>query len=204
MKLRNKIIIGALGISLFSGTAGVYAGTAIEMYKTARGNIATVEPENVHKNRIGITINGKEIKQDTWYADGVTYAPIREVANMLGASVEYNSATQSADIITEPELLNLLGLELQRTYYGVIKASSWARDSNFEFRITRFNPSTNEFDGTIAIDSNKYTVAGTISATKIVFKDSSSRKYELNYNGPEDKFVGKWSSSNWYVWFSLD
>ena len=83
-----------------SGGIGVYAGTIIESYKTVRGNIATVETENVHKNRIGITVNGKDISNQTWYANGVTYAPIREVANMLGASVEYNSTTQSADIVT--------------------------------------------------------------------------------------------------------
>ena len=77
---------------------GVYAGTIIDSYKTIRGNTATVEEEQIHKNRIGITVNGQPINQDTWYANGVTYAPLRDVAETVGASVNYNSTTQSANI----------------------------------------------------------------------------------------------------------
>ncbi|WP_243355857.1 copper amine oxidase N-terminal domain-containing protein [Bacillus litorisediminis] len=100
--MKIKTIAGVLvGLSIFS--TGVYAGTVIEQYKTPRGNYAVVEQEEIHKNRIGITVNGQEISKDTWYSDGVTYAPIRDVAELLGAEVVYNSSTWSADITTNTE-----------------------------------------------------------------------------------------------------
>ncbi|MFJ7891375.1 hypothetical protein ACIQYL_25435 [Lysinibacillus xylanilyticus] len=51
---------------MFTGGVSVDAGPIIERYKTPRGNIATVESENVHKNRIGITVNGKKLTNETW------------------------------------------------------------------------------------------------------------------------------------------
>ncbi|WP_078410308.1 stalk domain-containing protein [Priestia abyssalis] len=97
--MKKKLIAGIAGISLLSGGIGVYAGEVIKSYKTPRGNIATVEQENIHKNRIGLTVNGEEIKQPTWYHDQEkTYVPLRAVSEALGAKVNYNQETMSADI----------------------------------------------------------------------------------------------------------
>ena len=62
MKFSKKVLVSTIGACLFTGGLGlgVFAGTIIESYKTYRGNIATVEQENVHKNRIGITVNGED------------------------------------------------------------------------------------------------------------------------------------------------
>ena len=60
-------------------------------------------PVNVHKQRIGLSVNEKTVEWTTWYADGVTYLPMRDVAGILGASVNYNSPTMSADLFTESE-----------------------------------------------------------------------------------------------------
>jgi hypothetical protein len=98
VKLGKKILIGTLMTTLMAGGVAS-AGKVISQYKTPRGNIATVEQEKVHKNRIGITVNGKAIKKETWYHEsGVTFIPMREVSELLGAKVNYNSKTMSADI----------------------------------------------------------------------------------------------------------
>lgn len=96
--MKKTVLAGFLGVSLLFGGAGVYAGTLIDQYKTNRGTTATVEREDIHKNRIGIEVNGKAIKTDSWYANGVTYIPLREVSNLLGATVDYNTSTQTAKI----------------------------------------------------------------------------------------------------------
>ena len=191
MKFSKKILVSTLAVGLFTGgIGGVYAGTIIERYKTPRGNIATVEQENVHKNRIGITVNGKELKNQTWYANGVTYAPIREVATILGASVNYNSTTQSADIVTGLELLNLLGLEIGVPYYLYYKE----KVLEGPFTITYFDPRTNEFKGTLVHYGNtvKREIEGKISETKLRFTlvDSPKRAFEFDYNGGTKEFKG--------------
>lgn len=99
MGIKKKVLVGTIGLTLF--TSGAMAGTVIQSYKTPRGNIATVEREDIHKNRIGITVNGQKVKKDTWYSNDVTYAPLRDVSEILGAKVNYNSKTMSADIIFE-------------------------------------------------------------------------------------------------------
>ncbi|MGE8081450.1 stalk domain-containing protein [Peribacillus loiseleuriae] len=77
----------------------MYAGNLISSYKTPRGNIASVEQESIHKNRIGLTVNGKVVKGSSWYHDTEkTYVPLRAVSEMLGATVNYNDKTMSADI----------------------------------------------------------------------------------------------------------
>ena len=98
--MKKKILIGTIGFSLFA--TGAYAGTIIDSYKTPRGNTATIEKEEIHKNRIGVTVNGKAIKSNTWYdPEEKTFVPLREIAEMLGAEVSYNSKTMAADIITK-------------------------------------------------------------------------------------------------------
>ena len=99
MGIRKKVLVGTIGFTLF--TSGALAGTVIQSYKTPRGNMATVEKEEIHKNRIGITVNGQKVKKDTWYSNDVTYAPLRDVSELLGAEVKYNSKTMAADIIFE-------------------------------------------------------------------------------------------------------
>jgi len=99
MGIKKKILVGTIGLTLF--TSGALAGTVIQSYKTPRGNMATVEKEEIHKNRIGITVNGQKVKKDTWYSNDVTYAPLRDVSEILGAEVKYNSKTMAADIIFE-------------------------------------------------------------------------------------------------------
>ena len=175
-----------------------------------------MEQENIHKNRIGITVNGKEIKPDTWYANGVTYAPIREVANMLGASVEYNGTTQSADIVTESKMLELHGLKMQTTYYGKLFHSTYKNGYiALEFKITSFDPATDQFKGTLKRNDTLYSIEGKISPNKIVFKDKEKINnggfgyndlytYELDYDGANNKFVGTTSWGNLKVEVSID
>lgn len=92
----KKVLFAVLALSLFS--TGVLAGAVVKQYKTPRGNIAIVETTDVHKGRVGLKVNGEEIRQQTWYADSVTYVPLRAVAEALGAEVKYNAETMSADI----------------------------------------------------------------------------------------------------------
>lgn len=98
--MKKRAIAGFLSVGILFGGAGVYAGTVIDQYQTNRGTTAVVEREDIHKNRIGVEVNGKTVKTDTWYANGVSYVPLREVSNLLGANVDYNQANQSAKITT--------------------------------------------------------------------------------------------------------
>lgn len=82
-------------------TSGVYAGTVIKSYKTPRGNMATVEKMDMHKGRVGLTINGEKILKETLYISSTTYVPLRAVSEMLGAEVVYNNKTMAADITLE-------------------------------------------------------------------------------------------------------
>ncbi|GEM_PF-2422291 len=96
----KKILVSVMALGLFS--TGVYAGTVIGQYKTPRGNFATIEKEEIHKNRIGITVNGKKVDSNSWYSEEEkTFVKLRDVAEMLGAEVVYNEKTMSADIITK-------------------------------------------------------------------------------------------------------
>ncbi|MFK2825556.1 stalk domain-containing protein [Bacillus sp. B190/17] len=98
--VKGMIIGSVLTAGLGSGAA--YAGTVIHQYKTPRGNTAAVEEENVHKNRIGVTVNGQAVNSDTWYHDsGKTFVQLRDVAEMLGAKVNYNSKTMSAELVLQ-------------------------------------------------------------------------------------------------------
>lgn len=92
----KKVLFAVLALSLFG--SGVLAGTVVKQYKTPRGNIATVEKMDVHKGRVGLVVNGEVINKQTWYADSVTYVPLRAVAEALGAEVNYNNETMTAEI----------------------------------------------------------------------------------------------------------
>lgn len=219
--ISRKILVSTLGVCLLSGSIGVYAGTVIESYKTPRGNIATVESEKVHKNRIGISENGKEIKQETWYANNTIYAPLREVAESLGATVNYNEKTMSADIVL-PYKINT-DLNTHETYYGTAYAG---KQSNprltwpFEFKITSINPSTGELEGELTWTSLKavHKIVGKVSDNKLIFRESDyinkgkaslGASYTLTYNGIENKFAGTWTDGKsevvqWNLFISLD
>ncbi|MBM7648450.1 hypothetical protein JOC78_001392 [Bacillus ectoiniformans] len=94
------IIIGAI-LTAGIGSGVTYAGTVIDQYKTPRGNIATVEEEHIHKNRLDVTVNGQPVESHTWYHnDEKTFVKLRDIAEMLGAEVNYNPQTMSADIFT--------------------------------------------------------------------------------------------------------
>ena len=182
MKKGKKIAAGTLALTLFGG-ACVYAGTVIDRYKTPRGNIATVETENVHKNRIGITVNGEAVTSNTIYFNNTTYAPIREVATMLNASVNYNSRTMSADIFTETNLLDLFGITLHTEY--LIATSSYTSST---FKMTLFNPTTNQFEGLIG----KKGITGYLTESEMVYEfvgDSSSPAVELKFDFSNHHFM---------------
>lgn len=182
MKKAKKIVAGTLALTLFGG-ACVYAGTIIDRYKTPRGNIATVETENVHKNRIGITVNGQSVTADTIYFNNTTYAPIRDVATMLNASVNYNNQTMSADILIANELLDLFGIKLNKEY--LIATSSYTSST---FKMTVFNPTSNEFEGLIR--ENK--IKGYLTESKMVYEfvgDSSSSSVELIFDASNNHFI---------------
>ncbi|KMY54345.1 hypothetical protein AC623_10725 [Bacillus sp. FJAT-27231] len=95
-KMLGKIAVGTLAFSLFG--SGVYAGTVVKSYKTPRGDMATVEKEEVHKNRIALEVDGKKVKKSTLYLNGTTYVPLRDTAELLGAKVDYDSKTMAAKI----------------------------------------------------------------------------------------------------------
>lgn len=182
MKKGKKIVAGTLALSLFGG-ACVYAGTIIDQYKTPRGNIATVETENVHKNRIGITVNGETVTSNTIYFNNTTYAPIRDVATMLNASVNYNATTMSADIFTENELLDSFGIKLNKEY--LIATSSY---TSATFKMTLFNPTSNEFEGLI----REKKIKGYLTESKLVYEfvgDSSSPSVELIFDASNNHFI---------------
>ena len=96
--MKKKAFIFTLaGALLFGG--GVHAGTIIDSYKTNRpGQIATVELETVHKGRIGLISGGRQVAEHTWYADGVTYVPLRQATELLGADLIYDTKTQTATL----------------------------------------------------------------------------------------------------------
>lgn len=98
--MKKKIAISTLALSVFG--SGVYAGTVVKTYKTPRGDFATVEKEEIHKNRISLEVDGKQVKKPTWYVDGTTYVPLRDAAEMLGAEVLYDSKTMGAKITKMP------------------------------------------------------------------------------------------------------
>lgn len=188
---KKSLISGALGLAVLSGGIGVYAGTVIDQYKTPRGNIATVEKEDVHKNRIALKVNGKAVSKSTWYSNDTTYVPIRDVAEMLGASVNYSSATMSADIITSSKLLNLLGIKLQVPYYGTYHEAYNGLRGDIQFKMTAFNPTTNTFEGQLTIRSFINKVTGKLSETKMTFTDvKTGHVYDLNYKASESKYIG--------------
>ncbi|GLY12193.1 stalk domain-containing protein [Pseudobacillus badius] len=95
-KLLGKIAVCTLAFSLFG--SGVYAGTVIKSYKTPRGDIATVEKEEIHKNRIALEVDGKKVKKSTLYLNQTTYVPLKDAAQILGAEVNYDSKTMTAQI----------------------------------------------------------------------------------------------------------
>lgn len=117
--MKKKVIACVVGVCVLCGGMGTYAGTVIEQYKTARGTTAIVEQENVHKNRIAIEVDGKSVKTDSWYANDVTYIPLREVSNLLGAKVEYVSKTQTAKITSGEQTNPTNPTQLSQTIKGI-------------------------------------------------------------------------------------
>ncbi|OLN21691.1 hypothetical protein BTO30_13380 [Domibacillus antri] len=99
--LKQKVVISSLALSVFG--SGVYAGTVVKTYKTPRGDFATVEKEEIHKNRISLEVDGGKVKKPTWYVDGTTYVPLRDAAEMLGAEVLYDPITMGAKITNKPQ-----------------------------------------------------------------------------------------------------
>lgn len=119
--MNKRLLFSLLAIFLLFGGTAAYAGKIIKTYKTVRGTTATVEEEEIHKGRIGLTVNGTVVNKPTWYAGATTYVPLRDVSEMLGASVNYNSDTQSADIIlksggSSPQNLNVLKVYSDLSY----------------------------------------------------------------------------------------
>lgn len=145
-KIIKKVLILTLTLLLF-GT-GVFAGTVISTYKTNRGNFATIEREDVHKNRIALKVNGKSLKNDSWYADGVTYVPLREAAEMLGAEVNYISSTQTAEINTIGHKDNVLIKQSDLPY--TLKSA----DNKFILTINSFKATTSGVTMNITATNN--------------------------------------------------
>ncbi|WP_171038235.1 stalk domain-containing protein [Aquibacillus sediminis] len=107
--MKWKILFSVIILVLL--TTGVVSAAVINQYKTPRGNAATVESLDIHKERVGLTVNGETVEQPTWYHEGKTYVPLRASAEMLGAKVNYNSDSMSADIVNDNTFLEdlLLG-----------------------------------------------------------------------------------------------
>ena len=102
-------------------------------------------------------------------------------------SVEYNGSTQSADIVTESNLLNLLGLKIGVPYYWEI------REDQRIFQITDFDPNTNEFKGTYSYITGRdkgsvANIKGKISESKLRFQSEYGHTYELTYYGGTKEF----------------
>lgn len=143
--MKKGVFITILSLCLVFGGLGVYAGTVIKSYKTIRGNIATVEREDIHKNRIGLVVDGKNVKSDSWYANGVTYIPLREVSTLLGASVTYDSATQSARLTSNNGQQTTPSTDLSQTINKItVKIDKVLQDSDsLKIYVTYIN-GTNE------------------------------------------------------------
>lgn len=152
--MRKKVLIGTLMSSLLVGGV-VSAGKVIDQYKTPRGNIATVEQETIHKNRIGITVNGKPIQSNTWYHDKEkTYVKLRDVSEMLGAKVNYNEKTMSADI-TLPQGTTTQDLNNMKIYSELYKMHDdieWLSSQLYHV-LDRFYLALNEFSDNGDVDS---------------------------------------------------
>lgn len=150
----KKVLLLTMIFSLF--TTGVYAGTVISKYKTNRGDYATVEREDIHKNRIALKVNGVKLKNKSWYVGGVTYVPLREAAEMLGAEVKYTSATQTAEINTAGHKQNTLIKQSDLPY--TLKSS----DGKFIVTINSFKATTSGITMNITA-TNRHSNAGAIS-----------------------------------------
>ena len=174
--MKKRAIAGFLGVGLLFGGVGVYAGTFIDQYTTARGTVATVEQEEIHKNLVAIKVDGKQVQTDTWAANGVTYIPLREVSNLLGANVEWNQSTQSAIITsrsTQPTPIPSSGLT--QTINGVtVQIDKVVQDSDsLKIYVTYINNTNEE-------------ISSAESLSKIVA------------NGTQQEYDGEFNFDRWY------
>lgn len=119
-KFAKAALATSLAVSLFTG--GVYAKDIVNQYKTPRGNVVAVEEMEMHVDRVGLTVNGKQVKKSTLYKNSVTYVPLREVTELLGAEVKYNPTTWSADIKTED--IGALKAQIKKLEAELKKANS--------------------------------------------------------------------------------
>lgn len=54
------------------------------------------------EKKVDVLINGKKIT-DGWLDSGVTYVPVRMVAEAMGAQIAYNAAANTVEITTGPQ-----------------------------------------------------------------------------------------------------
>lgn len=198
---KKSIIALCVCLCTFTLGMGVFAAEIIERYKTVRGTMATVERMDVHKNRIAVHVNGQEVKTDTWYADGVTYVPIRDVSTMLAADVSYDGKTQTGYINTQKNGLARFGLEMNKPYYATLTG---IRDiAEYEFRITAFDPATQKFQGTMTNGDNGEvveTVIGTLTQTGF-FLTHGGQTLEMKWDASERYFTS--DSEQYFVVYMI-
>jgi hypothetical protein len=80
---------------------GLTAGVALTLTTSAFAQSTAYI--NVIFDKIALTIDGKPVKTQTILYNGTTYIPIRDAAETLGMTVNYNEASSTANLVTPKE-----------------------------------------------------------------------------------------------------
>lgn len=114
---------------------------------------------NAFANNVNVSVNGKKLSDSSFIKDGVTYVPLREAAEALGASVAWNAATSEVNVTFRDasQVFNLVGESV------VAIAGNYKQGVSFE--ASQYKDSTAHGTG-VVIKSN-----GTILTNAHVVKD---------------------------------
>ncbi len=133
--------------------------TCIFKQLTAAAVIFSFCTGSASAGNVNVSVNGKKLSNASFIQDGVTYVPLREVAETLGANVTWNEASSEVNVTLQDatQVLNLLGESV------VAIAGNYKQGVSFE--AAQYKDSTAHGTGVI-IKSN-----GTILTNAHVVKD---------------------------------
>ena len=123
---------------------------------------------NAFANNVNVSVNGKKLSDSSFIKDGVTYVPLREAAEALGANVAWNAATSEVNVTFRDasQVFNLVGESV------VAIAGNYKQGVSFE--ASQYKDSTAHGTG-VVIKSN-----GTILTNAHVVDEAAKLVVEVN------------------------
>lgn len=127
-------------------------------------------------DRIKLSVNGEKLETQTILYNGTTYVPIRDVAEHLGAKIDYDQNTQIADITLNNKVgdnsVTVADVEWENGTYDVVEDSNTVATD--PVRLVISNVTTDSFVFSLINEDGEDVISGiaSVSSNKAEYADT--------------------------------